>query len=100
MDKVAMAEFLGKAGQVGFIFAVVKLNLGFSWVVAALLFNMVINFFLVFLWSRKYIKLSLRFNFSYWKRFLSWRARSSVSCRLWVHWDNPMRDGGSLLVTA
>lgn len=70
MDKVAISEFLGKVLQLAVVILAVKLKLSFSWIMASLLFNMILSFFLVYFWSRKYIKLSFRFDFVYWKRFL------------------------------
>jgi O-antigen/teichoic acid export membrane protein len=70
MDKVAISEFLGKIAQLGIVILAVKLRLSFSWIIASLLFNMIISFVLVYFWSKKYVKLGFRFDFSYWKRFL------------------------------
>ncbi len=70
MDKVAISEFLGKAVQLFFIILAVKFRLGFSFVVSALLFSMIVNFLLVHLWLKKFIKIKFRFDFSYWKNFL------------------------------
>ncbi len=70
MDKVALGELIGKAVQVVIIIFAVKLRLGFNWIIASLLINMIINFLIVFLWSRKYIRFKLRFDFGYWKKFL------------------------------
>lgn len=71
MDKVAMAELIGKIVQLGIIFLAVQKDLGFLVVVSSILFAMIVNFISVFLWSRKYLKFKLNFNFSYWKKFVS-----------------------------
>ena len=70
MDKVVISELLGKSLQVAIIFLVVKMDLGFLWIVSALFFSMVLDFILIYLWSKKYILLKLRFDFAYWKKFL------------------------------
>ena len=70
MDKVAAAELLGKIVQVAVILAAAKLGLGFSWVMSSLLFYMILSFGVVFFWSRKFLKFSLQWDFSYWKKFL------------------------------
>lgn len=70
MDRVAGAEFLGKVVQISFIFWAVENDKGFSTIVSALLFSMMAIFALVFLLSRKYIKIKPRFDFFYWKKFL------------------------------
>ncbi len=70
MDRVAFSELLGKIVQVGLVVMAVKLNLGFDWIIASLLLNMIISFFLVYFWSKKFIRLKLSFDFEYWKVFL------------------------------
>jgi O-antigen/teichoic acid export membrane protein len=52
------------------IVLVVKLNLGFMAVIWTLLFNMVVSFLIVFLWSRRYLKFRPAFDFAVWKKFL------------------------------
>ncbi len=70
MDKVAISELLGKVVQLAIVILAVKLRLSFAWIITSLLFNMLVSFFLVYFWSKKYIKVRLAFNFSYWKKFL------------------------------
>ena len=70
MDRVAVSELLGKMAQLLVVIIAVKLSLSFSWIMASLLFNMLLSFALVYFWSKKYIKLSWRFDFTYWKAFL------------------------------
>lgn len=70
MDKVAIAELAGKVAQVGVIIIAATRQWSFEWIVSAVLFNMVVSFVIAFLWSRRYLKFSLQFDFSYWKSFL------------------------------
>jgi len=70
MDRVAIGELAGKIIQVAMVILAVKLQLGFNWIIASLLFNMIASFAIVFLWSRKYLRFNLRFDFGYWKKFL------------------------------
>lgn len=70
MDKVALAELLGKIVQVLVILVAVKLGLSFPWIMSSLLFYMILSFFVVFLWSRKFLKFSLQWDTNYWKKFL------------------------------
>lgn len=70
MDKVAVAELTGKLFQVGFIILAINKGLGFTWIVAALLLNMVVSFAIVYGWSKKYLNFRLHFDFAYWKSFL------------------------------
>lgn len=70
MDRVAIAELLGRILQVVIVIVAVKLKLSFSWIIASMLFYMVFSFLLVHIWSRKFIRIRLRFDFPYWKSFL------------------------------
>ena len=70
MDRIAMIEFLGKLLQVGLIFLVVKEDLGFFPITCTLIVALAFNAFTAFLFSRRYVKFSPHFNFSYWKEFL------------------------------
>jgi O-antigen/teichoic acid export membrane protein len=70
MDKVAMAELFGKIIQVIFIFYAIRLKLSFLWIMSSLLLNMILSFTLIYFWSKKYISFSLKFDISYWKKFL------------------------------
>ncbi|KKP79593.1 MAG: hypothetical protein A2271_03485 [Candidatus Moranbacteria bacterium RIFOXYA12_FULL_35_19] len=70
MDKVAMAELLGKIIQVIFIFYAIKFELSFLWIIFSLLLNMLCSFSLIYFWSKKYVSFSLKFDFIYWKKFL------------------------------
>lgn len=70
MDKVAISELIGKIVQVSVIYLAFRLDLGLLAVVSSILFSMMVNFTLVYLWSRKYLKFGLRFDFNYWRTFL------------------------------
>lgn len=70
MDRVAIGELIGKIIQVLVIIFAVKANLGFDWVMFSLLLYMIVSFTLIFLWSRKFVRFKMRFDFDYWKIFL------------------------------
>jgi O-antigen/teichoic acid export membrane protein len=70
MDKVAISELTGKIVNVSFIFAAIHYNLGFIAVMNSLLISMVVNFVLVFLWSRRYLKFKINIDVNYWRKFL------------------------------
>lgn len=70
MDKVASSEFIGKVVQVIVVVLAVKFRLSFDWIILSIFFNMLVSLVLIFIWSRKYIQLKLRADFSYWKEFL------------------------------
>jgi len=70
MDKVAIGELIGKIFQVAVVVAVVKMNLGFRFIIGSLLVNMLVSFVVIYLWSRKYIVFRLIFDWPAWKAFL------------------------------
>ena len=79
MDKVMAAELFGKVIQVGFIILAIKSDWGFMAIILSLALCMLINFILVFLLSRRYLKFKLRINFSYWKKFLKMSFPMGIS---------------------
>jgi len=70
IDKIAISELTGKVLQVALVAMAVKYDLGFQWVISPLLFYMILSFSMILFWSRKYIKLRIRFDFDYWKKIL------------------------------
>ncbi len=70
MDRIALVEFFGKLTQVGFVFLVVSLDLGFLAIVSTLAISLIFNASLAFFLSRKYAPFSFRIDIPYWKRFL------------------------------
>jgi O-antigen/teichoic acid export membrane protein len=70
MDRVATAEVLGKAIQVAIVVFAVQKDLGFTTIILAMLASLIFDFVLVLILVRKYVKLTLRFDFGYWKKFL------------------------------
>jgi O-antigen/teichoic acid export membrane protein len=70
MDKVALAEFLGRVVQLGLVVFFIKRDLGLLFIVGALVGGSLIDFILVFIFSRKYISISFEFDFSFWRSLL------------------------------
>lgn len=70
MNKVAGAEVLGKMIQVSLVILAVKKDLGFAAIIMAFFCSSAVNALLVFFLSRKYVKFSLDFDFSFWKKFI------------------------------
>ncbi|HPN54679.1 MAG TPA: flippase [Candidatus Moranbacteria bacterium] len=70
MDRVALAEVLGKVLQVSIIILAVKNNWGFTAIILSVLAAMIFNFSTVLFFLRKYARLKLQFDFVYWKKFL------------------------------
>lgn len=70
MDKVAMIEAGGKVLQLGLIILIVRNDWGFLAVTGTLFAAMAFNGTLAFLFSRRYAKFRLHFQWSFWKEFL------------------------------
>ncbi|MDP1884767.1 MAG: flippase [Candidatus Moranbacteria bacterium] len=79
MDKVAVGELIGKGVQVITVILVVRANLGFNWIISALLLNMVVNFSIIYFLAKKYVRIHLRFDFGYWKTFLKESAPMGIA---------------------
>lgn len=70
MDRVTGAELTGKIVQVGLIFLGVYYHWNFYLIVGTLFINMLVNFLLIFLLSRKFLVFKPNFDFKYWKNIL------------------------------
>jgi len=70
MDKIAIAELAGRATQLFLTVLFIKNDLGFLPLVAALSFSSLINFSLIFFLVGRYIKVSLSFDFPFWRGIL------------------------------
>ncbi len=79
MDRVALVDLSGKIIQVAIIICVVKLHLGFTMVAISLLVTMLWDFIALFILSRFYTKITLVFDYQYWKKFLKESAPMGVS---------------------
>ena len=79
MDRLTGSELLGKIAQVSFVFLAVRFQWGFSAIVASVLLNMFLVFFVVLFLSRKFLSFAPRFDWIYWKKFLLEAAPLGVS---------------------
>ena len=70
VDKAALAEVLGRITQLGLVGFFVWQDFGFLFIVSAIIGGSLVNFILVFIFSRKYISISFDFDFSFWKKIL------------------------------
>lgn len=66
-EKVALAEIIGRTVQLGLVILFVYLDSGFFSILIALIIGAGAIFILNFLFARRYIHLTLAFNFTYWK---------------------------------
>ncbi len=70
IDKVAMAEILGRLAQLFLALYVIEKDLGFLSVIAVFSFSSMINLFAVCLFIRKFVALRLAFDFKIWKKMI------------------------------
>lgn len=70
MDKVALAEFLGRTIQLGLVIFFIWQGKGFLFIVSALIGGALVTFGLVFFFSQKYIRISFQFDFVFWRSLL------------------------------
>lgn len=70
MDNIAAGELLGRVVQLGLVVFFIWRDLGFLPIVAAFVAGALVNFVLVFIFSRKLISISFRFDFVFWKKIL------------------------------
>ena len=78
-DKAALAEVIGRVVQLGLVILFVYLDLGLFAILIALIASAVSIFILNFFFVRKYVPLSLAFDFSYWKKLLKTAFPIAVS---------------------
>jgi len=69
MDRVAIAEFVGKIVQLAVVIVAVRQNWGFLAVVNSLFLNMLVSFLIVYFWAKRFVVFKLRFDWLIWKRF-------------------------------
>lgn len=79
MDRVALVELSGKAVQITILFIIVQLKLSFVVVAFALFATMFWNFFFIFIFSRKFTKITLYTDKTYWKSFIKESTPMGIS---------------------
>ncbi|MBU1167803.1 flippase [Patescibacteria group bacterium] len=67
MEKVSIAEVVGRLFWLLAVVIVVKLELGLLWVVGTNSIAALLNFAVLYLFARKYVKIKLAFDFKVWK---------------------------------
>ncbi|MBU1176845.1 MAG: flippase [Patescibacteria group bacterium] len=70
MDRVAIAELAGRLFQLILILFFIWQKLSFLFIVSAFVGGALINFVLVFIFIRKYIRISFEFDFIFWRSLL------------------------------
>ena len=69
-DKSALADVVARIVQLLLVIICVKIGVGFYAVISVLVVTGFINFLLLIIFARKYIKFSLEFDFPYWKQII------------------------------
>jgi O-antigen/teichoic acid export membrane protein len=79
MDRVAIAEFLGKIAQLSLVYFAIQQNWGLLIVTFAVTLSMIVNFSIILFLSRRYVPWKLRYDPSYWKTFLRMSYPAGIS---------------------
>jgi O-antigen/teichoic acid export membrane protein len=78
-DKSALADVVARIVQLLLVIICVKIGVGFYAVISVLVVSGFINFLLLIIFARKYIKFSLEFDFPYWKQIIKTTFPIAVS---------------------
>ena len=71
MDKVSIAEVASRVVLVVGIIVAVKINQGLLGIISAMAISSAVSFFLHFLFSRQYVRISIGFDLAVWKEIIS-----------------------------
>ncbi len=82
MDKVAIAEITGRIAQLLFIWFFISKNLGFLYIVLAILLGALVNLILILHFVSAYVKIKPAFDFGFWKKLLAQAMPLAVSAIL------------------
>lgn len=70
IDKMALAEVLGRAIQLGFVLFFIHQKMDFLFIVGAITIGGIVTFGLGFFFARQYVPLTLKFDFVFWRSLL------------------------------
>lgn len=84
LDKVSIAEVLSRIILVAATFAAVELNTGLAGIVSATAVASVVNFLLLYLFSRRLATIKLQFDLAYWRKIItrSWPLAVTIVLNL------------------
>ncbi len=84
MDRVVIAEVVGRIILIGMTFVAIQMGLGLLWVMGAVVAGSVTNVLITFAFSRRFVRIRLRFDMTVWKRVIteSWPIALSVAFNL------------------
>lgn len=67
VDKIVISEIIGKIVFLALVWWIIKSNYGLWSIMSVSAISMFINFIITFIFSLKYVKIKLAFDFKYWK---------------------------------
>lgn len=84
MDKVAIAEIVGRIALIGATLSAIALKLNLLAIMVAVVLGSFTNFLMTFIFSRKYVRIKLKFNFKIWKNIIkqTWPIALSIAFNL------------------
>jgi O-antigen/teichoic acid export membrane protein len=84
MDKVMIAELIGRVILIATTYVVIRADLGLMWVMVAVVAGSLANFIIAFLFSRAFVRIKLRFDFETWRAVIkeSWPIALSIAFNL------------------
>ncbi|MCH7492082.1 flippase [Patescibacteria group bacterium] len=84
MDKVVIAEVVGRILLVVGTYLVIDADLGLLWVMVMVGVGSLVNFFITFLFSRRFVRIRLKFDMAIWRQVIqeSWPIAVSISFNL------------------
>jgi len=84
MDKVVIAEVIGRIVLIGTTYLVIRADLGLLWVMGSVVAASIMNFFVTFAFSRQLVRIKLKFDFRVWKEIIkeSWPIALSIAFNL------------------
>lgn len=78
-DRSAIADIMGRLGQLCLVILFVKISLGLFGMIFALVGGCLVNFILLYIFARKHVLFSLDFDFPYWKKIIKSTLPIAVS---------------------
>jgi len=81
MDKVMIAELVGRVALIATTFFVIKEHLSLLWVMGSVVIGSLINFGVLFRYSRAFVRIKLAFDWPVWKSVIieSWPIALSIA---------------------
>ncbi len=70
MEKVAVAEFVGRLVQLLGVFLAVRYDMGFLFIIGTVFWGAILNFIMIIFSARKLVAIRLNLDFLYWKSML------------------------------